>query len=280
MKQANQKEEWEKALNNYSSHLPQKVKSRIHHTRATMIDGKLKAGMEIRDALNATVAKYESLHSNVDNSIGEQTNALAAVITNLTVELVDIQAKILDVTSRQVSSLPVRDMVLWFFTREVSNHYVKKVKVLLSNWNNVTEYLTGVTSIPMSVSLLDRTPLTSMMQQHQKLLQIMSNGKFNCMSEIFSRIMLCFCRSSQALEDVRACRHTKLDCVSSCTTNTATCHWVQSSKAKSHLGQHISLRSPLRRSARSRTTTSQDDSFLFPQQETQWYFLRLGIVIG
>jgi ABC-type molybdate transport system ATPase subunit len=93
VKQANQKEEWEKALNNYSSHLPQKVKSRIHHTRATMIDGKLKAGMEIRDALNATVAKYESLHSNVDNSIGEQTNALAAVITNLTVELVDIQAK-------------------------------------------------------------------------------------------------------------------------------------------------------------------------------------------
>jgi AmiR/NasT family two-component response regulator len=57
-----------------------------------MIDGKLKAGMEIRDALNATVAEYESLHSNVDNS-GERANALAAVITNLTVELVDIQAK-------------------------------------------------------------------------------------------------------------------------------------------------------------------------------------------
>jgi hypothetical protein len=37
-----------------------------------MIDGKLKAGMEIRDALNATVAKYESLHSNVDNSMGNR----------------------------------------------------------------------------------------------------------------------------------------------------------------------------------------------------------------
>ena len=171
-------------------------------------------------------------------------------------------------TSRQVSSLPARDAVIWFFTREEGYHLVLKSKVLLSNWNIMMEQLTGVTSIPMSVSLLDGTPLTSMMQHHQKLLQIMSNGKFNCTSEMFSQIMLCLCRLSQALEDGRACRHTKLEHVSSCTTNTATCHWVQSSRVKSHLGQHISLRSPLRRSSRSRTTTSQDDSFLFPQQET------------
>ena len=140
--------------------------------------------------------------------------------------------------------------------------------MLLSNWKIVTEQLTGVTSIPMRVRQLDRMSLTSMMQQHQKLLQIMSNGKFNCTSEMFSQIMSGFCRLGQALEDVRACRHTKLEHVSSCTTNTATCHWVQSSRAKSHLGQHISLRSPLQRSARSWTTSSQDDSFLFPQQET------------
>jgi hypothetical protein len=138
------------------------------------------------------------------------------VITNLTVELVDIQAKILDVTSRQVSSLPVRDMVLWFFTREVSNHYVKKVKVLLSNWNNVTELLTGITSIPMSVRQLDRMPFASMMQQHQKLLLIMSNIKFNCTSEMIFQIMSSFYRLSQALKDVRVSHHTKLEHVSSC----------------------------------------------------------------
>ena len=161
-------------------------------------------------------------------------------------------------TSRQVSSLTVRELVIWFFTREESHHWFLKRKVLLSNWKIVMEQITGVTSIPMSGSLLDGTPLTSMMQHHQKLLQIMSNGKFNCTSEMFSQIMSSFYRLSQALEDV----------VSSCTTFTATCHRVQSSRVKSHLGQHISLRSPLRRSARSRTTTSQDDSFLFPQQET------------
>ncbi len=47
--------------------------------------------------------------------------------------------KVMDVTSRQVSSLPARDMVIWFFTREVSHNYLKNVKVLLSNWKNVTE---------------------------------------------------------------------------------------------------------------------------------------------
>ena len=106
------------------------------------------------------------------------------------------------------------------------------------------------------------------MQKHQKLLQIMLNGKFNCTSNMFSQGMSCLCRLGQALEDVRACRHTKLEHVSSCTTNTAACHWVQSSRAKSHLGQHISLRSPLERSTHSWTTSSQDDSFLFLQQET------------
>ena len=169
--------------------------------------------------------------------------------------------KILDMTSRQVSSLPARDEVIWFFTREEGYHLVLKSKVLLSNWNIMMEQLTGVTSIPMSVSLLDRTPLTSMMQQHQKLLQIMSNGKFNCTSEMFSQIMASFYWLSQALEDVRACRHTKLEHVSSCTNKTATCHWVQSSRAKSHLGQHISPRSPIQRCACSRTSSaSQDDS--------------------
>ena len=128
--------------------------------------------------------------------------------------------------------------------------------------------LTGITLIPMSVRQLDRMPLKSTIQLHQRLLQIMSNSKFNCTSEMFSQGMSCLCRLGQALEDVRACRHTKLEHVSSCTTNTATCHWVQSSRAKSHLGQHISLRSPLQRSARSWATSSQDDSFLFPQQET------------
>jgi len=155
------------------------------------------------------------------------------------------------------------------------------------------EQLTGITSIPMSTSLLDGMPLTSIMQKLQKLLLIMSNGKFNCTSEMFSQIMSCFCRLSQALEDVRACRHTKLEHVSSCTTNTATCYWVQSSRAKSHMGQHIFhiLRSPLQRSARSWTTSSQDDSFLSPQQETTHglamafplpvlLIVILGIVIG
>ena len=103
--------------------------------------------------------------------------------------------KILNMTSRQVSSLPARDVVIWFFTREESDHYItcKKAKVLLSNWKIVTEQLTGVPSIPMSVRQLDRIPLTSMMQQHQKILQIMSNGKFKCTSEMFSQIMECFC---------------------------------------------------------------------------------------
>ena len=120
----------------------------------------------------------------------------------------------------------------------------------MSNLKIMTEQLTGVTSITMSVRLLDRMPLTSIMQQHQKLLQIMSNGKYNCTSEMYSQIMSCFCRLSQSLEDDRACRHTKLEHVSSCTTNTATCHWVQSSRVKSHLGQHISPRARFNREAR------------------------------
>jgi hypothetical protein len=65
---------------------------------------------------------------------------------------------------------------------------------------------------------------------------------------------------------------------------------VQSSRAKSHLGQHISLRSPLERSARSWTTSSQVDSFFSRNRRRhmlwQWHFLCqyciviLGIVIG
>ena len=219
-----------------------------------------------RDAATAAAAEYESVHSNVDISSRSQANALAAAITNLTVEHLPSRQKILDMTSRQVSSLPVRELDIWFFTREESHHWFLKRKVLLSNWKIVMEQITGVTSIPMSVSLLDGTPLTSMMQHHQKLLQIMSNGKFNCTSEMFSQIMSSFYRLSQALEDVKTCRHTKLEHVSLCTTNTATCQRVQSSRAKSHLGQHISLRSPLQRSARSWTTSSQDDSFLSPQE--------------
>ena len=158
-------------------------------------------------------------------------------------------------------------MVIWFFTREKSHHYFKVLQVLLSNWKIMTEQLTGATSIAMIVRLLDQTPLISMMQQHQNLLQIMLNIKFNCTSEMLSRIMSRFYRLSQALEDVRACRHTKLEHVSLCTTDTATCHWVQSSRVKSHLEQHISPRSPLQRSALSWTTSSHDDFFLFPQQE-------------
>ena len=131
--------------------------------------------------------------------------------------------KILGMTSRQVSSLPARDAAIWFFTREESHHLVLKCKVLLSNWKIVMEQLTGVTSIPMSIRQLDWMPLTYKMQKHQKLLQIMSNGKFNCTSEMFSQGMSCLCRLGQALEDVRACCHTKLEHVSSCTTNTATC---------------------------------------------------------
>ena len=103
-------------------------------------------------------------------------------------------------------------------------------------------------------------PLKSMMQKRQFFLQIMSNIKSNCTSKMFSQIMSCFCRLAQVLEDVRVCRHTKLEHVSSCTTKTATCHWVQSTRAKSHLGQHISPRSPLQGSARSWTSSSQDDS--------------------
>ena len=160
------------------------------------ITGKLKANNEIRrDAATAAAAKYERLYSNVDNSIRAHVKALAVAKPISQSSLLPSTRKILNMTSRQVSSLPARDVVIWFFTREESDHYItcKKAKVLLSNWKIVTEQLTGVPSIPMSVRQLDRIPLTSMMQQHQKILQIMSNGKFNCTSEMFSQIMECFC---------------------------------------------------------------------------------------
>ena len=46
-----------------------------------------------RDATNAAVAVYESLHSNVDKSSRAQANAVAAATTNFTVRLAAIQAK-------------------------------------------------------------------------------------------------------------------------------------------------------------------------------------------
>ena len=46
-----------------------------------------------RDAAIAAVAKYESLHSNVDNSSRAQANAVAVVTTNFTAKLAAIQAK-------------------------------------------------------------------------------------------------------------------------------------------------------------------------------------------
>ena len=46
-----------------------------------------------RDTLNATAAKYESLHSNVNSSSRAQAKALAVATTNLTVKLAAIQAK-------------------------------------------------------------------------------------------------------------------------------------------------------------------------------------------
>jgi hypothetical protein len=60
-------------------------------------------------------------------------------------------------TSRQVSSLTVRELVIRFFTREESHHWFLKRKVLLSNWKIMKEQLTGVTSITMSVSLYATT---------------------------------------------------------------------------------------------------------------------------
>ena len=61
------------------------------------ISGKMKASNKLykgirRDA-DTAAAEYKGVHSNVDNSSRAQANALAVAITNLTVELVDIQAK-------------------------------------------------------------------------------------------------------------------------------------------------------------------------------------------
>ena len=148
----------------------------------------------------------------------------------------------------------------------------------------------------LSFWIAERMPLASMMQQHQKLLQIMSNIKFNCTSEMISQIISSFYRLSQAPEDVMVSRHTKLEYVSSCMTKTATCHWVQSPRAESHLGQNISPRprnTLQRSSARSgNSSASQDDSF-FPRNRSRLRHARaiafplpvlriviLGIVIG
>ena len=82
---------------------------------------KAKKGIR-RDAVIAAAAKYKSLYSNVDSSCRAQAKALAVVTTNFTFKLAAIQAKILDMTSRHVSLLPARGVVIWFFMREESHH--------------------------------------------------------------------------------------------------------------------------------------------------------------